>query len=153
MLIIDLIFTATDLFEAFAGLATGPTGPLDPAADADHEEEVEADDAEDDEDREAGDLPSPSSILVPLHLLCLLLFQQSCQDQLQSLGVNVPDVESSCFIQLLRKRMHIAGSVLRDEPAKRFFQLLSSCSVGVKGMEKAKNNGAEMIWNIHTKIY
>ena len=51
---------------------------------------MEADDAKDDEDGEARDLPSPSSILVPLHLLCLLLFQQGRQDQLQSLGVNVP---------------------------------------------------------------
>ena len=51
---------------------------------------MEADDAEDDKDGEAGDLPA-ASILVPFHLLlCLLLFQQGCQDQLQTLGVNVP---------------------------------------------------------------
>ena len=45
------------------------------------------------EDGEGGDLPPPSSsILVPLHLLLLrlLLLQQGRQDQLQSLGVNVP---------------------------------------------------------------
>ena len=51
---------------------------------------MEPDDAEDDEDGEARDLPSASSILVLLHLLRLLLFQQGRQDQLQSLGVNVP---------------------------------------------------------------
>ena len=63
---------------------------------------MEPDDADDDEDGEAGDLPSPSStILLPFHLLCLLLLQQSFQDQLQSLGVNVPGEKGSCFIQLL----------------------------------------------------
>ena len=38
--------------------------------------------------------------------------------------------------------------VLWDKPAKSFFQLLSCCSVRVKGMEKAKNSEAEIVLDI-----
>ena len=58
---------------------------------------MESDDAQDDEDGEARDLPS-APVFVPLHLLFLLLFQQGFQDQLESLGVNVPGGKGYCLI-------------------------------------------------------
>ena len=102
-------------------LATGPAGPLDPAADADHEEEMEADDAEDDEDGEARDLPAASTLVSFNLLLRLLLFQQGRQDQLQSLGVNVPGEMFYSPTEELDANSIVLTFSQRNQPAKCFF--------------------------------
>ena len=80
------------------------------------------------EDGEGGDLPPPSSsILVPLHLLLLLLLllQQGRQDQLQSLGVNVPGGGKLMFYSIRRGMLDANSTELtffrKDQPAKCFF--------------------------------